>query len=126
MPLVLNYADTRETENDILCELIETDQTSGLQFTSSNRTYFFPYPRSLSPLSILRYAIEKMAEERMDTVSFVIPKEWIMNKQFITNFGEVCRETQWDSHPTHVLTLVCETFEMFNMVNGYFQGTWHL
>jgi len=126
MPLVLSYTDTRETDNEILCEITTIGNTSGLQFTFPDRTQFYPYPLSTTyPSGILSFAVNKMGQLKMDTVSLVIPPEWC-NDHLTDVLGHLFRETHWDSHPTHVITLVCEPPELFDLINKYFQGTWHL
>ena len=107
MPLLLNYTDDPVTENEHTVTL-----------ESFSLESYPPYKETL------RSVVTAIGVEKMDTVSFVLPI-W---PQDITALwlGEIMRETDWSNHPTHILTLVCSTPELYDAINGYFQGSWHL
>ena len=108
MPLLLNYTDNPITEN-------ETTVTMDTWPLDS------PIPRK----KMLGYVIKSIGCEKRTTVSWVLPDSWL-TPTFPQELGEVIRGTDWDRHPTHVLTLVCSSPEMYEAINRYFQGSWHL
>ena len=126
MPLVVNYTDNLETDNEVLATLVNLTGMPGVtfRFMSVDKFQFFPFFENSSKLDCLKFVVEKMRIEGMDTVSLILPG-WEL-EELATLVGQLLRETDWSHHPTHVLTFVCDTPEMYNAINCYLQGSWHL
>ena len=127
MSLALTYTDTRDTNNDTIAEVVKEGGHLGVKLTSFNGSSFTPIPgdSSLRPSYIFKFALEVMEREKAPTVSFILPPEWY-SPTLADAIGQALREICWIHHPMHALTLVCETPELLDMINHYFQGTWYL
>lgn len=87
-----------------------------------------PQPNEERPIVVIRVSDEFSLRRALDSVSVdVVELEFPTNlPDFAFTLGRVLLDKQWKDSPIRELQVRCETQEMFNMVNGYFQGYWHL
>jgi len=87
-----------------------------------------PQPNEERPIVVIRVSDEFNLRKALEGVSVdVVELEFPTHlPEFAFTLGRVLLDKQWKESPIRELQIRCGTQEIFNTVNGFFQGYWYL